>query len=321
VLEQHTLGSRREAALDSLSAEHRDQPRQPSTAPQRPRRAAEDGRLSRSQQRLSSLRQHGRNGSRRRELALVSGEGPASPRPRRFLRGPAGESRLQLAGRIADAYGLVLVLVLTTFVVTMTLPPHGWGGRVVAIAFAGVTAIIALTSSDVRAARVRIALAAALTAVLLAALAKAADVNALLGVAFIIDALLLTVAAATILQRVVFTADVDFRTILGAISVFTLLGLLFGYLFLALGRLQGDDIFAGLAHAQAQDYLFFSYTTLTTTGYGNLVPAGVIGQILAVCEMLTGQVFLVTLVAGLVSLWRPGAKMEAMAGSDDEQRP
>ena len=56
----------------------------------------------------------------------------------------------------------------------------------------------------------------------------------------------------------------------------------------------------------SSDYLFFSYTTLTTTGYGNLVPAGTVGQSLAVLEMLVGQIFLVTLVAGLVSLWRPG---------------
>ena len=55
------------------------------------------------------------------------------------------------------------------------------------------------------------------------------------------------------------------------------------------------------------DFLFFSYTTLTTTGYGNLVPAGTVGQSVAVLEMLLGQIFLVTLVAGLVSLWRPAA--------------
>jgi hypothetical protein len=224
------------------------------------------------------------------------------------VRGPSHETRLQFVQRIGDAYGLVLVLVLTTFVVTMTLPPQGWAGRVTAVAIAGLTAVIALTSSDVRPGRVRLAFAAALAAVLAAALARPLSSDALLGIAFVVDSLLLAVAAITILRRVVLTAQVDFRTILGAISVFTLLGLLFGFLFLALGRLVAGDVFAGVAHAQSRDYLFFSYTTLTTTGYGNLVPAGNIGQILSVFEMLTGQVFLVTLVAGLVSLWRPGAR-------------
>ena len=215
---------------------------------------------------------------------------------------------LEFLERIGDAYGLVLILILTTFVVTMTLPPEGWGGRVVAVAVAGLTAIIALTSSDVRLERVRLAVGAALAAVIASALAKAFSSDALLGVAFAVDSLLLAVAAVTILRRVVLSAVVDFRTILGAISVFTSLGLLFGFLFLALGRLVAGDVFTGVTHPQARDYLFFSYTTLTTTGYGNLVPAGNIGQILSVFEMLTGQVFLVTLVAGLVSLWRPGAR-------------
>jgi hypothetical protein len=231
-------------------------------------------------------------------------------RVRRLAPGPAGETLVQRIQRIGDAYGLVLLLILTTFVVTMTLPPDGWFGRSVAVAVAGLTAVISLTSSDVRPERVRLAIGAALGAIVAATLAEVASSDALLGVAFVIDALLLLVAAGTILRRVVRAAEVDFRTILGAISVFTLLGLLFGFLFIALGRLQSGEVFAGVSHAETRDYLFFSYTTLTTTGYGNLVPAGDIGQILAVFEMLTGQVFLVTLVAGLVSLWRPGASAQ-----------
>ena len=233
---------------------------------------------------------------------------------RRFARGPSRETRLQFVQRIGDAYGLVLILILTTFVVTMTLPPTGWGGRVAAIAVAGLTAIIALTSSDVGVGRLRLAVVAALGAVIATALAAAISSAALLGIAFVIDALLLAAAAVTILRRVLPSAQVDFRTILGAISVYTLLGLLFGFLFLALGRLQAGNVFAGISNASARDYLFFSYTTLTTTGYGNLVPSGNIGQILAVFEMLTGQIFLVTLVAGLVSLWRPRSRTTEKAG-------
>jgi Ion channel len=63
-------------------------------------------------------------------------------------------------------------------------------------------------------------------------------------------------------------------------------------------RLAGEGSFS-------QD-LFFSFTTLTTTGYGNLVPAANPGQTVAVLEMLTGQLFLVTAVAKVVSTWRPG---------------
>ena len=159
-----------------------------------------------------------------------------------------------------------------------------------------------------------------LLAVVAAAVAKPISSDGLLGVAFVIDALLLAVAAVTIMRRVLSSSDVDTRTILGALSVFTLLGLLFGYLFLALGRLKSGAVFAGVPHASARDYLFFSYTTLTTTGYGNLVPSGDIGQILSVFEMLVGQIFLVTLVARLVSVWRPRARTANDAEARDEQQ-
>jgi len=218
------------------------------------------------------------------------------------------ETPLQVAERIADAYGLVLFLIMVTFVVLMTLPPEGWGGRVAAVAVAGITAIVAFTSSDVRPARVRLAGVIVAVAVVGAFVAEQISSDRLLGIAFGATAIMLAIAAVTILRRVIVGASqVDFRTILGAISVFTLLGLLFAFLYVAFGRWTHTAFFTGTTHAQASDYLFFSYTTLTTTGYGNLVPAGTVGQSFAVLEMLVGQIFLVTLVAGLVSLWRPGA--------------
>jgi hypothetical protein len=249
----------------------------------------------------------------------VAGDGPGSAPAHRSGRGPSGETWFQRAERIADAYGLVLVLILSTFVVTVTLPPEGWAGRVAAIAVAGLTALVALTSSDVPLERVRLAALAAIVATLAAIVGKFVSSSGVLGVGFIIVSVLLAIAAYTILRRVVGAAHVDFRMILGAISVYTLLGLLFGNLFLALGELKGS-VFTGVQQADAADYMFFSYTTLTTTGYGNLIPSGDVGQILAVLEMLAGQIFLVTLVARLVSLWRPGAR-PAQAGQSPGEPP
>ena len=59
--------------------------------------------------------------------------------------------------------------------------------------------------------------------------------------------------------------------------------------------------------------MFFSFTTLTTTGYGNLVPAGQPGQSLAVMEMILGQLFLITAVGKIVSVWRPGTLADRRA--------
>jgi voltage-gated potassium channel Kch len=245
----------------------------------------------------------------------VADEQPGRLRRRRRDGATRRETRLQRAERISDAYGLVLFLILVTFVVTMTLPQEGKAGRVAAIAASALTSIVALTSSDVRAARVRLAASVSAVAIVLAVLGVAIPSDPLLGAAFLAETVLLAVAAVTILRRVIGAIDVDFRTILGAISVFTMLGLLFSSAYLALARFQSGEVFTGVSNPRSSDFLFFSYTTLTTTGYGNLVPAGVVGQSIAVFEMLIGQIFLVTLVAGLVSLWRPGSKLPA-----DEKR-
>ena len=77
-------------------------------------------------------------------------------------------------------------------------------------------------------------------------MAAAISSDRLLGLAFGAVAILLAIAAVTILRRVIVGASqVDFRTILGAISVFTLLGLLFAFLYLAFGRWSHDDFFTG----------------------------------------------------------------------------
>jgi len=69
---------------------------------------------------------------------------------------------------------------------------------------------------------------------------------------------------------------------------------------------DATPFFAGMSgRATMQQVLFFSFTTLTTTGYGNLVPSQNPGQTLAVSEMILGQLFLITALGKIVTEWRP----------------
>ena len=83
---------------------------------------------------------------------------------------------------------------------------------------------------------------------------------------------------AAVLRRVVTAPEVGFRTILGALSVYTSLGILFTFVYGAIDRIQSGPFFEGVASPHGSDFLFFSYTTLTTTGYGDLVPGGQPGR-------------------------------------------
>ena len=166
------------------------------------------------------------------------------------------ETPLELAERIADAYGLVLALIMATFIIMMTLPPEGWGGRVAAIAAAVSTSIVAFTSSNVGRSRVLLATVIAAAAVLAAALAKALDSDHLLGAAFVVSSTLLAIAAVVILRRVVRAIEVDFRTILGAVSVFALLGLLFAFFYLGFSRVDHSDFFTGVRSSAVERFPF-----------------------------------------------------------------
>jgi hypothetical protein len=216
-----------------------------------------------------------------------------------------GERWPQFGQRIANAFGLVLLLVLATYVLGSLTPFHGFTGALTTTV-ACLAAVVGLAGAAVRPPVFRIALALALVAVVLAVLSWiVADLH-LLGASSFIVMILLVLAVGAILRAVLAETQVGFRTILGAISVYLILGLLFTFLYSAIDRVQGDPFFGPGVSVKGDDFVFFSFTTLTTTGYGNLVPAGQPGKMFAGLEMLMGQIFLVTLVAGLVSLWRPG---------------
>jgi hypothetical protein len=215
------------------------------------------------------------------------------------------ERWLRRAQRASDAFGLVLLLVLLTYVLASVLSNRGWAAALLT-AVTGATAVVALTSSHARPAFVRRALLFALLAVLCAAVSAVGGGRHWLSAANFIDICLLAVAMAAVLRRVVTSDKVSSRTILGAISVYASLGILFTWAYGLIDRIEAGGFFGAGVAARGSDFLFFSYTTLTTTGYGNLVPAGQIGRMVSGLEMMLGQIFLVTLVAGLVSLWRPG---------------
>jgi ion channel len=209
------------------------------------------------------------------------------------------------AQRASDAFGLVLLLVLLTYVLASLLSNRGWPAVVLTLSTSA-TAVVALVSSHARQTAVRRALIVAALAILLALISAASGARAWLAAASILEVVLLAAGMLAVLRHVATANDVSFRTILGAVSFYASLGLLFTWAYGAIDKIEGGGFFSGIETAKGSDFIFFSYTTLTTTGYGNLVPASQFGRMVTGLEMLTGQVFLVTLVAGLVSFWRPG---------------
>ncbi len=214
------------------------------------------------------------------------------------------------AERVRDAFGLVLVLVLLTYVLASLLGDAGWSGVVLCLS-ASATSVVALASSHAPHRAIRAAFWFSVLALALALVDVATGAHVWLNLSSLIEVLLLAAAMGAVLRRVVVAAEIGARTILGALSVYAVLGIFFTFVYAAIGRIQDTPFFEGHPHVVQGDYIFFSYTTLTTTGFGDLVPGGQPGRMIAGLEMMIGQIFLVTLVAGLVSLWRPGERLRA----------
>ena len=102
------------------------------------------------------------------------------------------------------------------------------------------------------------------------------------------------------------SGQVKLQAISGVLSLYLLLGMAFAFLYGAIDGLGGGEFFASGADATVSRCLYFSFTTLTTVGYGDLVAGSDLGRTLAIFEALLGQIYLVTVVSLLVSnLGRP----------------
>jgi len=84
---------------------------------------------------------------------------------------------------------------------------------------------------------------------------------------------------------------------------------MFAALYSALYYLHNHMFFAnGRPGHTTADFQYFSFTTLTTLGYGDFTAADSGGRAVAMLEAMTGQIFLATLVAKLVASFRPSGQ-------------
>jgi Ion channel len=190
------------------------------------------------------------------------------------------------SGRPGQPVQLVLVVAVTLIALRNTDFPHRTVARWATVA-GSVLAIAAAASSDSPVAR---------------------------GAASIWTGILLLATVVIILDGVLKLDAVTVQSIYAALSAYLLIGLMFAAFFGAIDALGGGDFFVNGEPANLRTYQYFSFTTLTTLGYGDFTAGGSFGRAVAVLEALTGQVFLATLVARLVSAYRGPARRDPPPG-------
>ena len=119
-------------------------------------------------------------------------------------------------------------------------------------------------------------------------------------------AVLSVAAPVIVVLRLVQHRTVTMATMYGAIAAYLLIAVAYFFVFLTVGGWQGT--FFTNPEEASSSYMYFSLTTITTVGYGDLTAQTHLGRLLANSEAVVGQVYLVTFVAMIVGLraqeWR-----------------
>lgn len=204
-------------------------------------------------------------------------------------------------------FGLLLIVLIVTYLLS-AFTTGQWIDALRVILFTG-AALLALRNSVVSPRTARLILIAVLagSAVMVAVALTTQTGN---GIASLWAGLVLLFAVVLIVHRLLSFRTVTIQSIYGAVSAYLIIGLMFAAFFAALDYLGGGHFFANGQPATTQTFQYFSFTTLTTLGYGDFTAAANSGRAVAVLEALTGQIFLITLVAFLVSQFRAGGEQQ-----------
>jgi hypothetical protein len=205
--------------------------------------------------------------------------------------------------RASRTYLLVLALIVVTFVFLAAAPDERWS-RGVLLLLQAATLILALWTSVTGPVGARLLIISVGIAV--AAVQLATSEEWLTGTVGVLNGLLILTTAIVIARGVIGEDEVNRQTVVGAICIYVLVGLLFAYVYTVIATFGDGALFTDGTDGTVAIRLYFSFVTLTTVGYGDYATATDLGHTLSVTEALVGQLYLVTVVAVIVGAMARG---------------
>jgi ion channel len=218
-----------------------------------------------------------------------------------------------------DRFGLLLLILVTSYLIS-AFTTGVLVNTIQIVLFVGVAAL-ALRGEGLRRRTAELAIIVAVGGSAAAIILALTNAEAGAGVANIWTALILLFSVALIVRRVLVQPEITLQSIFGAISAYMIIGLMFAAVYGAMYRFGGDTFFAQRAAGNSKTFQYFSFTTLTTLGYGDYTAAASGGQAVAVVEAMVGQVFLATLVARLVAAFRGQQRGPELGQSAEDAHP
>jgi Ion channel len=197
-------------------------------------------------------------------------------------------------------FGVVLAFITASLVVQGTISKGGWHQAIVT-GLLGATLLLTFWAADMPAPRLRRVSALVVVGVAGVIVALVSGDHTTHGIGGLANAALVSIAPPMITIGIVRSlrrhGAVTLEAVLGALCLYLLAGMFFAFIYGAVDNLGGDPFFTSGVEATPARCNYFSFTTLTTVGYGDLAARSDFGHTLAVLEALLGQLYLVTVVS------------------------
>ena len=247
--------------------------------------------------------------------------GPHGPTPATTADAPARAQGLYRLSMVHFLVALILLLVTVPFVMELS---YGQLIETVLMTLVLLTAVLALGGQ-------RRTLLAASTLVAPALIGNwlwhlrpdllPREISLVAGIAFVAFVIL------HLLHFILRAPRVNSEVLCAAVSTYLMMGVLWSIAYTLVGRLvpQAFHIAANPDANRALagfESLYFSFTTLSTLGYGDIVPVANVARLLAVLESTTGMFYVTLLIARLVSLYATGPPGQlSKPGETTEKQP
>ena len=199
--------------------------------------------------------------------------------------------------RLEDRYLTGAVLIIASIIMYAAAGDHRLG-QIAVVVVQSLALVVILHAS--RVSRRLLVVASVLIVVAIAATAVSVTLDRQSIGPAISGCLLAFVGPVVIVRRIMTHARIDLATVAASLCIYLLAGLFFAWLFRILDIVNGP-FFAQRTRGGAADFVYFSFVTLTTLGYGDLTSRLSLGRMIAVSEALLGQLYLVSVVALLVA--------------------
>jgi hypothetical protein len=214
--------------------------------------------------------------------------------------------------RIHYRFGIVLALIIVAVFFVMAAP-RGDGARFISVTLQALVLVAAVIASKSPPWVIRLSVVAAIVGIAgsAAALFGTGEFgNGAAGLVALLYVLMTPPAIATgVVKQFREQGGVTIHSMFGVLCLYLLIGLIFAVAFAVIQDISSTDFFT-TKDGGRDDFLYFSYATLTTVGYGDLIAATNLGRSLAISEALLGQIYLVTVVALIVGNLRGRPRVE-----------